>query len=57
MVFVFKYLFTSGLVNKDKALEVLQAGNEYYQVTIKTAKAANYLKFIFYNCLIGEYFI
>lgn len=39
-------ILTSGLVNKDKALEVLQAGNEYYQVTIKTTKAANSLKFI-----------
>ena len=39
-------VLTSGLVNSEKALEVLQAGPCYEQVNIKSEKAASNLKFL-----------
>lgn len=36
---------TSGLLNEEKALEVLKAGPEYIQVVIKTEKALSHLTF------------
>ena len=38
-------ILTSGFVKKDKALKVLQIGNEYTQLVIKSEKAASNLKF------------
>ena len=38
-------ILTSGFVKKDKALRVLQIGNEYTQLVIKSEKAAANLKF------------
>ena len=38
-------ILTSGFVKKDKALKVLQIGNEYTQLVIKSEKAAANLKF------------
>ena len=38
-------ILTSGFVKKDKALKVLQIGNEYTQLVIKSEKASANLKF------------
>jgi len=39
-------ILTSGLIDSKKALEVLSVGPEYEQVTLKTQKAADNLKFL-----------
>lgn len=47
-------IITSGLINKDTALKILDNAPLYYQVVIKTDKAKSQLKFLKYEVLDKE---
>lgn len=47
-------ILTSGFIKNDKALKVLQIGNEYTQLVIKSEKAADSLKFIKAEVLLSD---
>ena len=47
-------ILASGFIKNDKALKVLQIGNEYTQLVIKSEKAADSLKFIKAEVLLSD---